>query len=220
MKLRLRRLFEPAQTSPADFSFAWTDGRPKRAQVMSGLRIVGGMLAGFLVLVCGLLGLGLVSGDQRAQSESTVFVLWALLVVAAIVMLWTANRWAPFVSGFFFGPAVLRILATLVFESDSYYSAHSTSRTEVAEFLAFCVAAIALTARFVGRRPAPTTVFDRFALTFFVFAVLKQILSPNGSLKWPLLLGGVALLLAAWCADRLTGRKRRRKRHMRGPEAA
>lgn len=94
---------------------------------------------------------------------------WVAVVVAAIIMLWTANRWAPFVTGFVFGPALVKILSALVLGPDSYFSSHSISRTDLAEFFAYSLAVVLLTVRFVGARPAQTTVVDRFALTFFVF---------------------------------------------------
>jgi hypothetical protein len=131
-------------------------------------------------------------------------------------MVWTANRWAPFVTGFFFGPAVLKIAAVLFLGSDTYYSSHSISRTGLAEFLVYALAVVALTARFVGNHPAPTTVLDRFALTFFVLATFRQVVVPYRFPPWFLLLGGVGLLVA-WCAHRLNGgkRKKRQRREVR-----
>src|SRR5258708_5658813 len=160
MNARLQRLLTPAQTSPTD-SFTWNDKRSKSKQIVSGLRMAGGLIAGFIVMMAAWLGLFGVSEDHSAQSSGSVLPSLAPLVVAAIIMLWTANRWAPFVIMLFFGQAVFKMVAVLLFGPDSYYSSHSISRTEVAEFLAYSLAVVALTSRFVGTRPASTTVFDR-----------------------------------------------------------
>jgi hypothetical protein len=134
-------------------------------------------------------------------------------------MLWTANRWAPLVTGFFFGPAAIRILAALVLEQDSYYLAHSITRTGLAGFLAVSLAVIALTSRFVGKHPGPTTVFDRLALTFFAVAALRQMMVPNFFPPW-FLLSGVIALFAAWCFHRFTRVKLKRRHHAHHTEAS
>jgi hypothetical protein len=200
MNARLRRLSEPAQTSRTD-SFKWTDRRPKFKQVASGFRIAGGLITGFIVILAVIGALARLSDDPLIQTGRSVFASWSVLILAAIVMLWTANRWAPFVAGFFFGPAVLKILSVLLFEQESYYSSHSISRTDLAMLLGYSVVVVVLTSRFVGERPSPTTVFDRLALTFFMFAVVKQLITPYRFPPWPLFEGGLALL-AAWCFTR------------------
>ena len=215
VKAWLRQLLEPAQTSRTD-SFVWSDKRPKGKQVASGLRIVGGLLTGFLVLMVVLVGLSKLSEDQPSGGSS-FFAWWVALALAAILMLWTANRWAPFVAAFFFGPAVVKILAVLVFEQDTYYSSHSISRKALAELLVYSLAVVALTARFVGKRPASVTVFDRLALTFFVFTSLSEVVVPNPFLQWPLF-AGTGGLLASWMAERFTRVKRTRRHHAHDPE--
>ncbi len=208
----LRRLFGPAKTSPTD-SFRWSDRRSKSKQVVNGFRIAGGLIAGFTVMMAVLVGLSRLAEDQRAESGSAILVSWIALVAAALMMVWTANRWAPFVTGFFFGPAVLKILGVLMVGDASYYSAHSMTRTGVVEFLAYALAVVALTSRFVRKRPAMTTLFDRIALTFFVFATFKQVITPYRFPPWPIL-SGVIALFTAWCAHRLTRAKRTaRHRH-------
>ena len=153
----LRRLLEPAKTSPTD-SFRWNDRRSKRQQIVNGFRIAGGLIGGFAVMMAVLVGLGRLAEDHRNQTGSSILLSWLALVAAALIMVWTAHRWAPFVTGFFFGPAVLKILGVLVVGDDSYYSAHSMTRTSVAELLAYALIVVVLTARFVGKRPAMTTV--------------------------------------------------------------
>ncbi len=198
MNPRLRRLLEPAPTSPTD-SFTWHDKRSKTEQLVNGVRIAGGLIAGLVVIASVTGCLGALSEDQPRRSTGTVFEFVIALAVAAIVMFLTANRWAPFVTGFFFGPALLKIAAVLALQSNSYYSSHSMSRTGMAEFLAYSVAVVALTFRFVGERPAQTTIVDRFALTFFALTCLKQLTIEYSFPAWPLLCGSLALF-AAWCA--------------------
>jgi hypothetical protein len=156
-------------------------------------------------------GLAVISDHESVHSELATLAAWAALGISAMIMLWTANRWAPFVTGFFFGPAVLKIAAVLFLGSDSYYSSHSISRVELAGFLAYVVAVVAFTLRFAGKHPTSTTLLDRFALTFFVVATLRQVVIPYRFPPWPLLLGGVGLLIA-WWVHRLTGRKHKRQR--------
>jgi hypothetical protein len=112
MNAWLRRLFEPASTSPTD-AFAWNDKRSKSKQVANGFRIAGGLIAGFVVIGVAFVRVAGLSEEHPTQSGVSVLASWTALVVAALIMLWTANRWAPFVTGFFFGPAVLRILGSL-----------------------------------------------------------------------------------------------------------
>lgn len=109
----------------------------------------------------------------------------------------------------FFAPAVLKILAALVFNQDSYFSSHSTSRLEVTKFLAYALAVVLLTMRFMGERPATTTLLDRIGLTVFVFAQFFELMHPKHFLHWPLLVG-LTGLFSAWCAHRRSHLKHRR----------
>ena len=204
MDASLRRLVEPAKTSPTD-PFQWKDKRSKSQQFVNGIRIAGGLIGGFAVIMAVILGLSRLGLGQTAQNENSIFVSWAALIAAALIMLGTAHRWAPFVT-IFFGPALLKTLGVLMVGDDSYYSVHSITRTNVVEFLAYAVTVVALTSRFIGQKPTMTTVFDRVALTFFVFATCEQWVIPYRFPPWPLLSGVVALFIG-WCAHRLTRAK-------------
>jgi hypothetical protein len=57
--------------------------------------------------------------------------------------------------------------------------------------------------RFMNHRPPPTTIFDRVALTDFVFCQFVELVNLKHFLHWPLLLA-VLGLFAAWCAVRFT----------------
>lgn len=118
MKAWVRRLLQPAQTSPTR-RFNWTDKRSKKKQVASGFRIAAGMIAGFAVMVAVAGGLSQLTGDHPELTRGSVALSAATLTIAAIIMLGTANRWAPYVAGFFFGPAVLKIAGMLALWSDS-----------------------------------------------------------------------------------------------------
>jgi hypothetical protein len=207
-----RQLLRPAPTSATD-SFKWSDKRPIRKQVAGGICKAGGLIAGFIVIIVAIGGLARLFDGQGQRRDGDMVLSGAALCVAVVVMVWTAHRWAPFVTAFFFGPAVLKIVGALFLFPDSYYTAHSISRTDAAELSLYAVAVVLLTSRFVGDHPAPTTLFDRLALTFFAFASFTQLVIPYRFPPWPLLLGGVALL-AAWCPHRLS-KGRHRPRHRR-----
>lgn len=216
MNARLARLLEPAKTPSSDrWAFKWSDRRSKGSQIAGGFRIAGGFIAGFVVIVCGLGGLAGVNG----MSNRSVLFSWIAFMSAVIIMLCTANRWTPYVAGFFFGPAVLKVLGMLLVGDDAYYSAHSITRGEMAEFLAYCVAVVGLTSRFIGKRPAPTTVVDRIALTLFVFSSFEQVVIPYRFPPWPLLFGLTALF-AAWCAHRFPQKSRKQHRRTRHDDVA
>ena len=84
----------------------------------------------------------------------------------SLITVWTADRWAPFVTGFFFGPAILKILGLLIVGDDSCLPVHSMTRTGVLEFLAYALSVVFPTSRFVGKRPAMTTVLTASLLHF------------------------------------------------------
>jgi len=216
MNAWFRRMLEPAQTSPTD-SFAWSDKRSKRKQVANGFRIAGGLIAGFVVIVAVVAGFSRLSEDRLTQSGSSILVSWTPLVFGAVIMLWTANRWAPFVTGFFFGPAAIKILATLVLEQDSYYSAHSITRTGLAEFLTVSLAVIALTSRFVVK----TRHRPRFSTACPDVLCVRVSQRGNCSISVSLLVFTFwrLALFAAWCVHRFTRVKLKRRHHVHDPEA-
>lgn len=212
MKSHLRGLLQPAATSPTD-PFRWSDERPVEEQVLGGFRKAGGLLLGFCVMSACLGALEILSGHESKHGARATLLAWAVLTIATVIMLWTANLWARFVTILFFGPAVPRIGALLLLGSGSFQSSDSHPQVELAEFLAYSIAVIALTWRFVGKHPAPTTVLDRLALTFFVLAVIREAVIPYQPPPWSLILGGL-LLLIAWFVHRLTGGKHK-KHHRR-----
>jgi heme A synthase len=198
----LSRVLAPAPTSPLN-PFRGRDNRSVREQIISGLRLTAGLVAGFLVLVLALGGLSTLPGGAPAYGRFGVYVSWSMICFASLIMLMTANRWAPFVPGFFFVPALFKTLGILLVgaNSSSTYASHRVTRTEAAEILVVCAVVIALTWRFVGNRPAPTTLLDRIALTFFILATLKQSAMAYNSPPVALI-SGLCALLIAWCVYR------------------
>jgi hypothetical protein len=209
-----RRLLQPAPTFPLD-PYRWRhDNRTTGEKVLSGVRLGVGLVAGFLVVGLGFGGLSTLPVGAHAYGRYGLLVSWSMLCLASIIMFWTANRWAPFVPGFFCFPALFKTLAVFLVgpNPSSPNAAYRMTRTEAAELLAVCVVVIALTWRFVGNRPAPTTFIDRIALTFFVLATLKQMVI---AYNWPPLplISGLSALLIAWCVYRWQRGGRRGKYH-------
>jgi hypothetical protein len=128
---------------------------------------------------------------------------------SAAVAVWTAHVWARVIL-VFFGPAVVKAIAILVVGDDAYFASHSMTRTDAWETLAYIVTVVLLTSRFVGRRPAMTTIFDRIALTAFVWTLFVQATVTYRFPPVPLLSGFVALF-AAWWISHATHQKRKHR---------
>jgi hypothetical protein len=135
-----------------------------------------------------------------------------MVCVSTVILFLTANQWASTGIGFFCVPAVFKSIAVLLFGTSpsSSLSYSRLTRTQAGELLLVCIMIIALTWRFVGNRPAPTTFTDRIALTVFVLATIKQMVVPY---RWPPLplISGLSALLIAWCVYRWQQAGRPRK---------
>ena len=205
----LRRVWEPTPTSPFN-PYAGRDDRTVSAKVVSGLRLGGGLVAGFLVVAVAGAGVSSLRAGAPAFGQYGLLASWSMLTLATIVMFWTVNRWAPYVPAFFVFPALFKSLALILIGPNPHSSISSNrlTRLDAAELLVYCVVVIAFTWRFVGNRPAPTTFVDRLALTFFVLATLKQVVT---SYHWPPLplISGLAALLIAWWISRSSSRNGR-----------
>jgi heme A synthase len=209
----LRRLLRPVPTSPFD-QFRGRDNRSVSEQIVSGLRLAGGLIAGFLVLVLALGSISTLPAGAPAYGGFGLYVSWSMLCVASVIMLLTANRWAPYVPGFFCLPGLFQAVVLLLLgpSSSSPIASSRTTRTEAMEIVVVCLIVIVLTWRFVGKRPAPTTLFDRFALTFLVLATIRQATIAYHWPPMPLILG-LSALLVAWCAYRWERAGRKQKHH-------
>lgn len=211
----LRRLTEPTPTLSFDPYRGRREDRTVRQKVLSGVRIAGGLIAGFLVMLLAIGGFSTLPTGAPAWGRYGLLFSWGSLCGAAIIMFCTVNRWAAVAPGFFFGPALLKAFFVFAVGPSPLSSnpAYRMGRREAAELLFLSALVIALTWRFLGKRPAPTTLFDRLALTFAGLAMFDQIVIPY---HWPPLplTSALLALLAAWCMYRLERRRRRRK-HIR-----
>ncbi len=204
MRRLLRCLWEPAPTSPFNPYAGRDDRRTVSEKVVSGLRLGGGLVAGFLVVALAFAGVSSLPAGARTFGQFALLALWSMLILATTLMFWTVNRWAPYVPAFFVLPALFKTLTVLLIgpSPHSSISSNRLSRSEAAELLVYFVVVIGLTWRFVGERPAPTTFVDRLALTFFVLATLKQVATAYHWPPLPLLSGLAALLIAYWISRR------------------
>jgi hypothetical protein len=194
----LNQMGKPTPTSPFN-PHAGRDDRSVSAQVASGLRLGLGLVCGIAIVVLAGAGISTLPTGAPAFGRYGVPASVGMLTAATIVMFWTVNRWAPYVPGFFFFPAIPKCLAIILIGPDPHSSipSNTISRTEAMELLAYSLVVIGLTWRFVGKRPAPTSFVDRVALTFFVLATLRQVFTIY---HWPplLLISGLMALLLAW----------------------
>lgn len=190
------------------------DNRTTGAKVVSGMRLGFGLVAGFLVLVLAIGGISTLPAGAPAYGNYGPFVSWGMVCLATVILFLTANRWASIGFGFFCVPALFKSLTVLAFGTNPSSSIpyHRLTRMQAGEILFVCVIVIALTWRFLGSHPAPTTFLDRIALTFFVLATIKQMIIPY---SWPPLpmISGLSALLIAWCAYRWRQAGRSRKHH-------
>ncbi len=176
MQAWLAALLQPTRTArEKPDPFHWHDQRPVGAQIMGGLRRV----AWGATVVAVLIG---AFYSMVRISEGPLLIAWASLVACALIMIFTAPRWARFGAlGFWFaGKGLIPVLFTRAYLK------------EFCEFAAFSVAVALLTYRFWKARPMPTTFLDRLALTVFVLcaldaAAIQQVL--------PALLGLVPLAI-------------------------
>jgi hypothetical protein len=84
------------------------DDRTLSAIVVSGLRLGGGLVAGFLVVALALAGVSSLPAGAPAFGQYALLASWGMLALATIVMFWTADRWAPYVPAFLRFPRSLQ----------------------------------------------------------------------------------------------------------------
>jgi hypothetical protein len=207
----ISNLQKPAPTSPFD-RFRLRDHRSVHEQVISGLRLAGGLVGGFVVLILAGKSMIVLIAGTPVSGRLAHSAAWAVLFAASMVMLFTANRWASFVPSFF-GLSFVRDLGVILFAavSSSWIASGGITRNEALQLLGVCAAVIVLTWRFVGERPAPTRLRDRITLTILVLGLLMQIVIPYHWPPWPLIAGFSALFLV-WLVDRWNHLAKRRKR--------
>lgn len=123
------------------------DDRTLSAKVVSGLRLGGGLVAGFLVVALALAAASSLPAGAPAFGQYALLASWGMLALATIVMFWTADRWAPYLPAFFVFPAVFKSLAVILIGPNPHSSISSNwlTRLDATELLAYCVVVIALT---------------------------------------------------------------------------
>jgi hypothetical protein len=193
---------EPAPTSPFNPFYGRGDNRSVRQQLISGLRLGGGLGGGLLILGLASWSISTLVANAHPEPWPGHFGFWCVLCFTSAMMFVTVNRWVSFVPAFYCF-TFMRILGVLTFGlvSSASTTADWASRRDLLELLVICVIVTALTWRFIGNIPAPTTFLDRFALTFFVLAQLNQMAI---TYHWPplRLIAGFSALLIAWCVYR------------------
>jgi len=187
-------LLEPAPTSPF---YGRRDNRSVEQQIVTGLRLGGGLAGGLLILGLAFWSTSTLVANVQPEPWPAHFGFWCVLCFASVMMFVTVNRWVSFVPAFCCFTLVRSVL-TFGLLSSASTAADWASRRYLLEPLVICVVVTALTWRFIGNIPARTTFLDRFALTFFVLAQLNQMAI---SCHWPplLLIAGLSALLIAWC---------------------
>ena len=193
------RLLGTAPTST--FNPSWKGvNRSAGEQVVSGLRLGGGLVGGILVIVLAFAGVSNLPLGTSTYGRFGLFASWSMFCVASVIMLITAHRWAswPAAASGFVG---IRTISLLLF------GRNGAIRTEAIEILIFCIVVIALNWRFFGDPPAPTIFLDRIALAFFVLSTLKQM---SVGYHWPPipLISGLSALFIAWCVSIATSGKK------------
>jgi hypothetical protein len=198
MRSFFRNLLRPSPTLPFNPYGRRSDNRTSKQQAISGLRIAGGLVAGFLVLTLAFGGISTLTATDPPDGRHVRLMAWAAVSLAGLILFLTADRWAAFGITFLFGPALLKSIAAFIFAmaSGGSVSEHSLTSSQASELALLCVTTIALNWRFLRRHPAPTTFLDRIALTYFVLASMVQITVSYHWPPWPLVSGLVAMLAA------------------------
>src|SRR5260221_9638643 len=101
MHKRLRRLWEPTPTAPFNPYAGRDDRRTVSAKVVSGLRLGGGLVAGFLVVALASAAVSSLPAGAPAFGQYALLASWGMLVLSTILVFWTVNWWAPYVPAFF-----------------------------------------------------------------------------------------------------------------------
>lgn len=168
-------------------------------QIRSGLRLgtgAGAFLIAIMFLRSGLERLvwPATSPQKLVWSDAKG---WMELGVACVLLLLTADIWLLLLAGyalFGLGKSVL----VLVIGHNIYAPYAALPRLEAAWIAFFALATLVLLIRFAGSRP---TIFDRFVLTFYVFALAWHGNMKNSSLPDPWQIAGLVALAIAWCID-------------------
>ena len=165
-----------------------------KEQIRSGLR-VGTGLGGFLIAVM-LIGNGLARIGISTASHQLIWtepVGWMELLIAALILLFTARMWLMLLSGcLLFGI----VKSLVVFATGRFPSHEFSTRIEPLALAFYCIASFVLMFRFSEHQP---NLIDRIALTLYVFCLWPAI---AGSIFSPWQIVGLGALLISWCLSR------------------
>ena len=165
-----------------------------RKQIRSGFRLgagAGGFLIGLWLIGSGLDRiLGSAASHQIAWTDWTG---WTELVLAAAILLPTAQVWLMLLGGYMiFGV----IKGLVIFATGNFPSHGFSTRMEPLELALYGLATLLLMFRFAE---SPPTVLDRVALTLYLFCFLRP--AASSALSWWQMIG-LAALLVSWCVSR------------------
>jgi hypothetical protein len=202
MRSLILRLLDPAPTSPFNPFYGQPDNRSVHQQVVSGLRLAGGLAGGLLILGMASWSIASLLAVASPNTPFERLAFWTMLGFASVTMFVTVHRWVSFVPAFYF-LSFLRVLGVLMIGSfsSSWKESAWAARIDFLELVVACIAVIGFTWRFLGARPASTTLLDRFALTLFVLTQIHTMAVTGRAPRWPSVLGYSALAIA-WCVYR------------------
>jgi hypothetical protein len=152
------------------------------------------ILVGILVFVVAILGSLLVMVPDPGMGARAIPVGLVALGFATTVMFKTAERWAGFVPGFIFLPAILGSLGRLPLHLAGFMAA-------------YCLLLILLLWRFIPPRRRVVSLLDRTALTLFAlsaaaFAALEGARQETAIPAIDIPLIGACPLVVAWAVSR------------------
>jgi hypothetical protein len=175
-------------------------------QVKSGVRL--GVGAGLFLIGVMLLGNGMSRVVWSAIPPH--FVVWpeprgwAELVLAAAILLSSAGVWWRLLAGYMLIGS-FKCVIVLITGRDLFAPYAPFPRTEAAELAAFGAVTILLMWRFSKNRP---TIFDRIALTGYLFCFVWSADRAEFSAAGPGLAMGLGCLLFPWAYEHIRSRRR------------
>src|SRR5271163_5349074 len=137
MRRLVLRLLQPTPTSPFNPFYGQSDNRSAPQQVVSGLRLAGGLVGGFLILGLAFWSISSLVANATPSDRTGHLVSWSMLCFSAVTMFLTVNRWVAFVPAYCCF-ILVRVLGLLIFGLASTSSTASdwTSRRDLLELIA------------------------------------------------------------------------------------
>jgi len=165
----------------------------------SGLRL--GIGAGSFLIGLLLLGFGMSRVVWSASpSHSVVWhepLGWSALTLAGVVLVCSAGVWWQFLAGYIL-VGCLKSMIALITGRDLFAPYEPIARIQSAKLAAFCVATLVLMFRFSKSQP---TMFDRIALTVYLFCLMWSLHGAVFSVSGRGLIVALFALLISWCVN-------------------